>query len=141
MKKWFWIILSFFIAGIILLIWRIDNQDLGNSYYYLPKYEAIDIGYPEGAIIYKSAKKNLFTNIKIEADVIKVNSNEDFIIAIQKPIKINLDTTQSNSFGVNILRYFIIVKKADSIYGPYTKEEYVRMRDKLGITNTLQFEE
>ena len=53
----------------------VDDQNLGDNYYYLPKYEAKDIGYPGGAIVYKSAEKNIFKEVKIEGEVINVKSD------------------------------------------------------------------
>ena len=42
------IIVTVLLCGILFFIFRTDEQDLGDNYFYLPKYEAIDIGYPEG---------------------------------------------------------------------------------------------
>ena len=61
-----------------------DNQELGDNYYFLHDYEAVDIGFPDGAVIYKATQKNVFNNIKIHGNVVGANSNNDFIIAIQK---------------------------------------------------------
>ncbi|OJW77615.1 hypothetical protein [Spirosoma sp. 48-14] len=78
MKKLAFIIL-------LLLVSCKDNSTLGNNYYYLTRYEAEDNGYPYGSIIYKSKQKNLYSKIIIYSDVIKVKSNKNYIITMQKP--------------------------------------------------------
>ena len=102
----------------------VDDQNLGDNYYYLPKYEAKDIGYPGGAIVYKSAEKNIFKEVKIEGEVINVNSNKDFIIAIQKAYTSRFDTSRLNITEMNCLKYYIINKKSDLVYGPFNKKDY-----------------
>jgi hypothetical protein len=133
-KKWvvaISILLLLFVIGFFTL--GINDYDLGDSYYYLPKYESIDIGYPEAeAIIYKSAKKNLFTDVKIRGDVISVSSNKDLILASQHP---------TNIHGIDTVRYFIIRKEMDAVYGPYKKEEYLLMRKQLRIPQELKLKE
>lgn len=42
------------------------------------------MGFPEGAIIYKSSQKNLFSDIKIQGEVISINYDKDFIVAVQQ---------------------------------------------------------
>lgn len=86
MKK---IILFFTLIGIIIGLGYHycdnDNQVLGHDYYYLPDYEALDMGYVGGGILYKSGIKNSFENVIIPANVVKVKANKRYIIAIQKP--------------------------------------------------------
>ena len=54
-----------------LLCCSCSERDLGEGYYFLPKYESVDIGYPnEEAIIYQSKEENQFNNIKINGDVL-----------------------------------------------------------------------
>ena len=130
MKKW--IIAIFIIACcaiVAFLFWGSDEQDLGDNYYFLPEYEAIDIGFPDGAVIYKSTQKNVFNDIKIRGNVVDAISNSDFIIASQK--------TNSSNFKNDSLQYYVIVKKTDSIYGPYDKEEYLQKREKSNISKKL----
>ena len=52
------------LISVFLMYSCYDDQNLGNNYFYLPMYEAYDIGY-EGSIIYKSHKKLLFSDIII----------------------------------------------------------------------------
>lgn len=84
-----------------------SNADLGDNYYYLDKDEAIDVGYPGGAIIYKSSERYFFKDIKITGDVLKVNSDNNFILAKQKP-----------KSEPNMINYYIIEKNGDIIHGP-----------------------
>jgi hypothetical protein len=84
-----------------------DKSDLGNSYYYLDPFEAMDVGYPDGAIIYKSNKKLFFDTIIISKEVVQAIHNDKFILAKQLVDKNSLDTN-----------YYIIDKKIDKVYGP-----------------------
>jgi hypothetical protein len=84
-----------------------DNADLGDSYYYLDPLEAIDIGYPYGAIIYKSNKKLVFDTTIVSKEVVQVSHSDKFIFAKQLTDKNGLDTS-----------YYIIDKGRDKVYGP-----------------------
>jgi hypothetical protein len=133
MKKWLISTLIMVLAIVVLIFRGNDEQDLGNDYYYLPEYEAIDIGFPNGAVIYKAKQKNVFTDIKLQGNIVDVSSNPDFIIAAQKTDSSNLDNYS--------LQYYIIVKREDSIYGPFNKEEYSHKREKLNIPKKLTLKE
>lgn len=126
MKKWIIICFLILIISIIVILIRKDNEQiLGDGYYYLPKYEAIDVGYPEGSIIYKSSQKHLYSDVKVSGNVIQVNNNNDFIIAIRK--------SKSN----DSLQYFIINKKTDSVYSTYNKNDYLKKRQDLEVPHRL----
>ena len=120
------------ITVVLFFFWGESKQDLGDSYYYLPKYEAIDVGYPGGAIIYKSQQKYLFSDIKISGNIIDVNSNDNFVLAVQKLDNLNIETDS--------LQYFIIVKKTDLMYGPFNSELYLQTRINLEIPKKLNLE-
>ncbi|HKR05947.1 MAG TPA: DUF3997 domain-containing protein [Bacteroidia bacterium] len=142
MKKWIIAILVILLSGILFfMIWGQDDQDLGDNYYYLPKYEAIDVGFPGGAIVYKSTQKHLYSEIKIYGNVKEVNFNKEFIIAIQNADTSYLEKADSDIFEKNFSNYYIIVKKSDLVYGPYSKEEYIQKRDELGIPEELKLKE
>ena len=64
-----------------------DGSDLGNKYYYLPNYEALDIGYAYGSLVYKSNNKNHFNNVLIYSEIERINYNDEYILAIQQPNK------------------------------------------------------
>lgn len=115
MKTHYQIILS-----ILLLSCQWSNADLGDSYYYLDKYEAKDIGFPDGAIIYKSETKNLFKDVKISKEVVEVKHNDNFIFAKQLANANRLDTS-----------YYIIDKVGDKVYGPLTKDSCNHLRIEL----------
>lgn len=139
MKKWIIIILIIAFFSVMLFMWQVDEQDLGGNYYYLPNYEAIDIGYPNGAVIYKSKQKLVFNDVKIPGDVISVNKNKEFIIAIQKVDSLDHERIHTNVLDSTSLNYFIIVKKIDLVYGPYRKLEYLKKREELKIPKELMF--
>ena len=139
MKKWIITIVIILLLVVVYLIWgRVNEQDLGDNYYYLPKYEAVDIGYPDGAIIYKSAQRNVFSDVKIHRTVICVNKNKDFIIAIQQDDSVNIKSIQSNVLDSIYLHYFIIAKQTDMVYGPFSKIEYLKKREELKIPHNLK---
>ncbi|MDP2337288.1 MAG: DUF3997 domain-containing protein [Bacteroidota bacterium] len=140
MKKWIIAIFVILLSVALFFIWGVDEQNLGDNYYYLPKYEAIDVGYPGGAIIYKSPQKNLIRNIKVHGNVYEVSFNEDFIIAIQNADTSYLEKAHSSIAEKNSLNYFIIVKKSDLIYGPYNNKDYLQKREELGVPDKLELE-
>lgn len=140
MKKWIIAIVIIFLLVVLYLTWA-DEQNLGDNYYYLPIYEAVDIGYPEGAIIYKSLQKNVFSDVKIHRNVISVNKNKEFIIAIQQDDSVNIKSAQTNVLDSNYLHYFIIAKQTDMVYGPFSKKEYLKKRDELKIPHSLKLKD
>ncbi|WP_339918454.1 DUF3997 domain-containing protein [Yeosuana marina] len=119
---------------LILLFTCISCSDrkLGNDYYFLPKYESIDVGYPDSeAIVYKSNQEYVFNDIKIRGDVLEVNFNSKYIIAKRDPL-----ISQDENSGV--IEYYIIEKKTDKIFGPLTKENFNKKTVEFNIN--LEFE-
>lgn len=95
-----------------------ENNNLGNSYHYMTKDEAIDIGSRFGAIIYKSERKDVINDIKIFSDVIACNSNDEFIIAIQEPNKtIMINTLLSDMEFWN--KHYLKTQKDSTIHLDY----------------------
>lgn len=135
-------IIAIFIILLLVVLYltlrRGNEQDLGDNYFYLPKYEAIDIGYPDGAIIYKSAERNVFSDVKIHKNVISVNKNEDFIIAIQQDDSVNIKSIYPTVQDSKYLHYFIIVKQTDMVYGPFRKIDYLKKREELKVPKELE---
>jgi len=139
MKKWIITIVILLLLGLYLILGRVSNeQNLGDNYYYLPKYEALDIGFPDGAIIYKSAQRNVFSDVKIQKNVVSVNKNKEFIIAIREDDSLNINNANSKSLDSSYLHYYIIVKKTDVIYGPLNRNEYLKKRKVLKIPDNLK---
>lgn len=101
-----------------------DNAELGDSYYYLDNIEAIDIGYPDGAIIYKSKSKLQFDTVIISKEVVHATHNDNFIIAKQLATTNRLDTS-----------YYIIDKNIGKVYGPLTADscETLKITLRIGI--------
>ena len=118
---------GFIILGISILIFWLgykywdSDMDLGDGYYFLPEYEALDIGFPNGAIVYKSFDKNVFEDIIIPATVVEAKNRGDYIIAIQIPQN---DTVK---------RYFVIDKKGSKIFEDLNKKEFLDICSKKGI--------
>jgi hypothetical protein len=137
LKKLAYFILIIIFSAVLNIYFAEDEQVLGGGYYYLPPYEALDIGYPNGPIIYKSFSKNCFEDIIIKEKVISVQKNRDFIIAIQEKVDTNnLKIVNKKS----VSNYFIIAKKTNNVYGPFNYEEYLQERLKLKIPSSLVLE-
>ena len=85
MKKWFVVVCVALLAGLLFFLWGADEQELGEGYYYLPSYEAVDVKCPGGSVVYKSAQKYLFSLIRIDGDLKGVNANRRFILAVRHP--------------------------------------------------------
>jgi len=119
---------------LILLFTCISCSDrkLGDDYYFLPKYESIDVGYPDSeAFVYKSNQEYVFSDIKIRGDVLDVNYNSKYIIAKRDP----LISRDENS---GIIEYYIIEKKNDKLFGPLTEKGFDKKIVELKIN--LAFE-
>jgi len=109
------------ILGVIFLIswlgykhWDSD-MDLGDGYYYMPEYEAKDIGFPDGAIVYKSFDKSVIEDIKIPATVIEAKNRGNYIIAIQ---------IQQND---TVKKYFVIDKKSGKVFKDLSRKEFLNI--------------
>lgn len=79
--------LSILIAATTLLQGCQNSEDLGDNYHALSEYEASDVGYPYGAIIYKSSQKYSFQETIIYSNVISYKSNDAYILVSQRPNK------------------------------------------------------
>lgn len=134
--------LSLFILLLVVVYFTffVDEQNLGDNYYYLPRYESIDVGYPEGAIIYKSSERYVYSDVKVHGDVISVNSDEKYIIAIQNVDNSNNQKNEIEKTNSQLLKYFIIDKKSDLIYGPFSMGEFMKKSELLGVSKELQFQ-
>ena len=106
-----------------------DEQDLGDNYYYLPEYEAIDVGFTDGPIIYKSKEKYLFSDIKLRGNINKVEHDDSFILVS----KISEDSLGQR----RQLLYYIIIKATDSLSGPFDEEQYLERRNRFKIPKNL----
>ena len=60
MKKLIILLVSLFLVLSILFV-KQDNQKLGHNYYFLPLYEAIDVGFPDGALDISQHKSMFLT--------------------------------------------------------------------------------
>ncbi len=123
---------SLHILILLFICFSCNDRELGNDYYFLPKYESIDVGYPNSeAIVYKSNQEYVYSDIKIQGDVLEVNFNSKYIIAKRNPL-INRDE------NLGLIEYYIIEKKRDKIFGPLTEESFDKKTVELKIN--LEFE-
>lgn len=110
-----------YLLVLLVTVGCIDQADLGKGYYYLSEYDAVDIGYPDGAIIYKSVEKNVFSDIILKETVKNAKSDDNYIIALQLPK------------NEKVSRYFIIDKFSGRIFGPLDEKSFNEWKLKLGI--------
>lgn len=110
-----------------------DESNLGDHYFYLPDYESIDIGYPYGSIIYVSKEKNKFDKILIYADLKKINSDDDYVIAQQYPNKKLM--IQNIEDELNLWSNYYLENKKDSIVNLICKNTSIKEINKL-VENT-----
>lgn len=81
MKKAIIMVGGVLLTGISLFGWGTSEQLLGEEYFYLPQYEAVDVGYPGGTTIYKSDHQNVFTTVLVQGGVVEVQKDNHFILA------------------------------------------------------------
>jgi hypothetical protein len=129
MRKISKIILLLFISLLIGCSFFFDKEKLGDNYYYLSIFDAYDVGFEKGPIIYKSNQKMVFEKIIIEGDVVEVNYNDNYIIAK----KANHIEFRKEYFNDEKVEYFIISKKSDSIFGPYNEMWYKVKKMELNL--------
>lgn len=105
------------------------SDELGNDYYYLSDYEAGDAGYPYGSILYKSSEKNFFQNIIIYNRVIKVLSNNKYILVCQEPNELTM--RKRNIDDVSFWRESSVYeKKTDTLISfPHGKESLFYLKN------------
>lgn len=123
MKKAIIILVLLILAvAVIYKYWDTDS-DLGDNYYFIPEYEATDVGSPYGAVVYKSEVKNSYSveDIKISEKVIQAEARGNYIIAIQE---LKNDTVK---------KYFVIDKRSDKIFNNLNKKEFENLCSKLNI--------
>ncbi len=134
MKNWIILVICIITGFALWVLFKMDfdDQSLGKEYYYLPAYEAKDIGYPGGAIIYKSLQKYSFNDIKVEGEVVQVKKDDKYITALRKPI--------ADSSNLSIAEYYIINKEIDKVYGPYDKIKYIEVSKEIGVSDKLRLE-
>jgi hypothetical protein len=70
--------------------------------------------------------------------VISVNSNKNFIIAIQKIDNSNVNGIDSSIVKKRYLKYYIIAKETDSVYGFFSRKKYLQKRKELGVPEKLK---
>lgn len=109
------------LTSIVILLSSCRNDaDLGNSYYYLDTFYAMDVGYPDGAIIYKGDAEYHFDTTIISREVVQVTRNDRYIFAKQVVGENKLDTN-----------YYVIDKVTDKVIGPVKTDVFEKLRNSL----------
>ena len=81
--------------------------------------------------------------IFIPCEVTDYQYNDDFIIASQKPTSecfLGNDTFKYK-YGKDSTYYWLVIHTSDELLGPLTKEEYLKVRMKYNVPETLRLKE
>ncbi len=112
----------FFLIIFITASCNTGNQatELGDGYFFrLPGNKTKDI------LNHKPNHKDIPANIE------KMNFDRNFIIALQRPQKVD-NSIYNNSpeypYGSDTLYYWLVIKKLDLVLGPLSKREYENER-------------
>ena len=111
-----------------------EIKNLGEDFYYLPKWVAIDVGNPYGSMIYKSRERDAYSqdDIIVNQGILQVVSDEFFILYVQ-------NKSQNDSEKDNIPYYWgIIQKEPTERLGPYDYHDYCNAKNILGVPNNLR---
>lgn len=75
----------FYFISVVVFVFLIScgAQGYKENYFYLSRYEALDVGYPYGAIVYKSPEEYLYRNVIIGGNVLIFKQNSKYIVAKQ----------------------------------------------------------
>lgn len=96
-------VLLYIVCIVTLLgITSCDRNNNLESYYYLDKGEALDVGYPYGAIVYKSPEEYLYRDVIIGGNVLAFKQNSKYIVAKQ-----NLDIELLEKWIIEDIKSFI----------------------------------
>lgn len=110
-----------------------SEAELGDGYYYLSYYDAIDVGYNEGSLIYKSTQKSYYQTILIQGGIVEVKKNKQFIIVGQNKQQVD------RNFKTEVYYYWIIDKKnKPDVYGPFTLDDYLTKKRELEVPKNLR---
>ena len=130
------------LAGLFLFGLGPSEMELGEGYYYLPEYEAIDVGYSGGATVYQSYARNYFDNVLVEGGIVQVQKDTRFILVAQKtPGTPRTAHSGAGAAATAGLGFYIIVKSSATVYGPLDKDAYARKRKALGVPEGLELAE
>ena len=99
-------------------------------------------------LINKQKSGNGYDLISITGHILFYGHSKDYIIVIQKPMdsiysfKGNLvyDEMMKKVFKSNFNQFWILKVKNDSLYGPYQKSEYLKMRKKIGVPDNFKID-
>lgn len=130
------IVLVVFSALIMLFVFVSTSEikNLGENFYYMSKWVAIDVGNPYGSMIYKSEMRNAYSqdDIIVNQGILQVVSDEFFILYVQNKNK--NDSEKDN----NPYYWGIIQKETAELLGPFNYQDYCITKNKLGVPNKLR---
>ena len=131
------IVLSFFIISCKEKI----VYNLGADYYLCSDVSEVNkYGIHKGA----SEFPDFVTYPEVKCDIIEINFDSTFIIAEQKPFYeitkgIDYIDVEEEVFRKSNLKYYwIINKKNQENYGPFSYDNFLKKRDELGVSNSLK---
>jgi hypothetical protein len=76
---------KFYLINLIVISLAISCGKMINSenYFYLSEFEALDVGYPYGAIVYKSSEEYLYRDVIIGGHVLLFKKDSKYVVAKQ----------------------------------------------------------
>ncbi|ACU05857.1 hypothetical protein [Pedobacter heparinus] len=70
---------------LVLILFSCTQRNPSKNYYYLSEYDALDVGYPYGSIVYKSTKEYHYQKVVVFSDVLMYKSDSRYILMEQRP--------------------------------------------------------
>lgn len=109
-----------------------SEQELGDGFFFLPSYIAMDVGFDDGSLIYKSTQKNYYQTILIQGGILEVNKDNRFILVGQNERQMDMNIL------TEVFYYWIIDKPYTIVYGPFTYSDYLDKKSELKIPKKLK---
>ena len=99
-------------------------------------------------LINKQKSGSGYDLITISGHILFYGHSKDYVIAIQKPLdsiynfKENLvfDEMMKKVFENSFNQFWILKVKNDSLFGPYQKTEYLKMRKEIGVPENFKID-
>ena len=99
-------------------------------------------------LINKQKSGNGYDLISITGHILFYGHSKDYVIAIQKPRDSIYNTNENliydemmkKVFKSNFNQFWILKVKNDSLFGPYQKTEYLKMRKKIGVPENFKID-
>ena len=127
---------------LIFAISSCENNEIEDGY---------ELDYDPNNEIYLINKKEShggYNPILIGGHILFYGHSKDYIIVVQKPadsIYNNLEDLRYNEmmdkvYKGDFIQYWILKTKNDSLYGPFKKREYLKVRNEIGVPKNFKID-